>query len=310
MIDRPHWSYSQLNQYLRCPLQYFFERVAKLPKPFVSSSLVLGSAVHQGLAEYHRLLQVGRPATSDRLHEVYRQAWETAEADRPIQYRDGEDRTKLVDQGIALLELYRQQPSPQNILAVEQPMLVPLHNSQGEFLEKPLMAVLDLLSREASGLTVTEFKTSGRRFADSEADTAVQASCYVHAVKEKYDEPATVRYTVLVKTKTPTVQQLVTVRTNDDLGRLGDLVEAVERAIEAEAFYPIESPQTCAGCPFFKPCREWRGSRRGCAADQQNRGHHADRDVGQGWANLPTGNGRETSLPIDRATNERRRSDR
>ena len=25
-LSRPHWSYSQLNGYLRCPLQYFFER--------------------------------------------------------------------------------------------------------------------------------------------------------------------------------------------------------------------------------------------------------------------------------------------
>lgn len=24
MSDRPHWSYSSINQYLRCPLQYFF----------------------------------------------------------------------------------------------------------------------------------------------------------------------------------------------------------------------------------------------------------------------------------------------
>ena len=32
MSDRPHWSYSSLAQYLRCPLQYYFERVVHLER--------------------------------------------------------------------------------------------------------------------------------------------------------------------------------------------------------------------------------------------------------------------------------------
>ena len=56
LTSRPHWSYSQISQYLRCPLQYFFERVAKLKRPFSPSAMALGSAVHEGLADYHRQL--------------------------------------------------------------------------------------------------------------------------------------------------------------------------------------------------------------------------------------------------------------
>ena len=53
-VDRPHWSYSQVSQFLRCPLSYYFERIAKLPKPFISGGLALGATVHQTLAEFHR----------------------------------------------------------------------------------------------------------------------------------------------------------------------------------------------------------------------------------------------------------------
>jgi CRISPR/Cas system-associated exonuclease Cas4 (RecB family) len=60
MINRPHWSFSAINQYLRCPLQFFFERVLGLPQPTVSSNLVLGSAVHRTLEAYHRNLMQGR----------------------------------------------------------------------------------------------------------------------------------------------------------------------------------------------------------------------------------------------------------
>jgi putative RecB family exonuclease len=260
MIDRPHWSYSQVSQFLRCPLQYYFERIARLPKPFLPSNMVLGSAVHAGLAEYHRHLKAGQELPKDRVQETFLNTWQRSEAERPLQFKDGDDRSKLLEQGVALLELYQKEPPPQDILAIEQPMTVPLRNSRGEFLEKPLVAVVDLLTREDTELLVTEFKTSGRKFSESEADSALQAGCYVHAIRERYDEPAKVRYTVLVKTKTPTIQRLETVRTDCDLARLGDIVETVERAIEAETFYPVESPLNCSGCPFFKPCREWTGT--------------------------------------------------
>lgn len=48
-LSRPHWSYSQINQYLRCPLQYFFERVLKLERQSIPSNMALGSAVHEAL---------------------------------------------------------------------------------------------------------------------------------------------------------------------------------------------------------------------------------------------------------------------
>ena len=114
-MDRPHWSYSQLSQFMRCPLQYFFERVAKLPKPFTPSSLVLGAAVHQALAEYHRLLQLDRATPPKHIEETFLTGWMRFEADKPIQYRDGDSRNKLMEQGLALLAgLPASAPSPAN----------------------------------------------------------------------------------------------------------------------------------------------------------------------------------------------------
>ena len=51
-IDREHWSYSQINQFLRiCPLQYAFQRRYSLKSEFVTESLPFGSAIHR-TAEY------------------------------------------------------------------------------------------------------------------------------------------------------------------------------------------------------------------------------------------------------------------
>ena len=260
MVRRPHWSYSQLNQFLRCPLQFFFERVVKLPKPFLPSNLVLGSAVHEALATFHRNIQVGEPPTKEKLKEEFLAGWSRRQGEVPIRFGKNETAIRLIDQGVAVLEACASEPPPERIVAVEQELIVPLYNSQGEFLEKPLVAVLDLLCESDDHLTAVEFKTSQRKFGAAEVDRSLQSVAYRHALQEKYARPAKVRYTVLVKTKTPSVQHLDATGSGDDFGRLGDLVQTVERAIEADAFYPIESAMNCSGCPFRKPCREWRGS--------------------------------------------------
>ena len=45
-----------------------------------------------------------------------------------------------------------------------------------------------------------------------------------------------------MKTRTPKVQRVEAVRAIPDFGRLGNIIGAVERAIEAGSFFPVESP--------------------------------------------------------------------
>ena len=256
---RPHWSFSQLSQFLSCPLQYYFERVLKLERPYAPSALVLGSSVHEGLAEYHRLLQAEQAIPAGRVQETFLNAWQANEDRQPVQFKDKESKDELLAQGIGLLELYLQEPPPQQIVAVEQPMMVPLFTSSGECLEKPLVAVLDLLNRDDHGLVVSEYKTAARRYGESETETKLQATAYSHAIQQHFDEKPGIRYVILVKTKKPAIQYVETVRNDEDAARLGDLIQAVERAIDAQAFYPIESPMNCSGCQYYRQCKTWKG---------------------------------------------------
>jgi putative RecB family exonuclease len=269
MISRPHWSYSSINQFLRCPLQFYFERILRLPQRTVGSGLVLGSAVHRTLEAYHRGLQEKQPRPLDHLQTVFLSAWKTREEKVEITYRNGDSRDHSVAQGIDLIEVYLQEPPPESIVAVEQEMVVPLHNSKGDYLERPLVAVLDLITHE-EGLKVSEFKTSGRAYGEFEAETSIQPTCYLNAVQEMYGEPAAVEFVVLVKTKKPKVQRIPVVRDDGDVARLGDLIQAIERAIEAKAFFPIETPMNCSNCPHREPCREWGRSSDGAGLPSVN----------------------------------------
>src|SRR6185437_7424602 len=111
MTNRPHWSYSAISQYLSCPLRFYFQRVIGLPQEKVSSSLVLGSAVHAALAEYHRTVQRDEPTDTSKLHLLLTDSWKQRESGTRIIYRDGESQDGLIAQGIALWS------SPQKVSA-------------------------------------------------------------------------------------------------------------------------------------------------------------------------------------------------
>lgn len=255
--SRPHWSYSAISQYLRCPLQYYFQRVLKLPSGTTSSGLILGSAVHAGLAAYHVRLQQQMAVGPTDVLQAYHDEWVERERAETVVYKEGELRDDCIQQGEQLLKLYLNEPPPQSIVAVEQRFMVPLKNSHGDFLETPLVAITDLVTSKGSELTIQEFKTSGRAYGNSEVETSLQPTCYVHAVQESLGVEAGVQFTVLVKTRTPKVQRLTTSRNVSDCGRLGDLVEAIERAVELKVFYPVESPLNCSGCAYRQQCKEW-----------------------------------------------------
>lgn len=262
MRHRAHWSYSAISQYLRCPLQYFFQRVLCLPSHSIGCGLVMGSAVHAGLAEYHRRIMENEDIEMDAVFKVFHECWSEKEANEKVLYREGDNREDSIAQGINLLEIYFKEPPPENIVAIEHRFLVPLYNSHGEYLETPLVAITDLITAKDESLTVQEFKTSGRSYSESEVGSSLQPTCYVQAVQESLGQVPNVEYTILIKTKTPKVQRLKTSRYAEDCGRLGDLVQTIQRAVDLGIYYPVESPMNCSTCSFRQQCREWGQQRR------------------------------------------------
>ncbi|WP_254511384.1 PD-(D/E)XK nuclease family protein [Anatilimnocola floriformis] len=258
MRSRPHWSYSSISQYLRCPLQYYFQRVLGLPTKSASSDLILGSAVHEALASYHLALQTSEFDSPSSITDRFCSAWKEREASEVVVYREGDTRDDCLNKGVHLLETYLREPPPERIVEIEREFLVPLYNSRGEYLETPLIAVTDLITKDENDiLKVNEFKTSGRAYSESDVSTSLQPTCYAHAVHEHFGQEPIVDYVILVKTKTPKVQRLTTTRYLSDFGRLGDVVQAIDRAIDVGIFYPVESPMNCASCSFREHCRGW-----------------------------------------------------
>jgi putative RecB family exonuclease len=253
-----HWSHSSIQQFLRCPRQFFFQRILGMPVRTTTVGQALGSAVHAALAVYHRHLRDEPPTRCcEKIREVFLDAWKNRLESQSLIDAGQHSPVDALDQGLALLDLYLESPAPAGISSVESLFVAPIHTSAGEYLSRPLFAVLDLVIRADERVVVQEFKTLSRTMSQSEANASLQATCYTHALRELFGWEATVEYVCLLKTKEPKIKRLTTQRSPDDGGRIGDLVQAIERAIAADAFVPIESPMNCSTCPYRSPCRDW-----------------------------------------------------
>ena len=67
-------SYSQLDDYLACPLKYRLRHIVRIPTP-PHHALVLGNALHQAVAAYHAARIRGRSMTEGQLLDVFATHW-------------------------------------------------------------------------------------------------------------------------------------------------------------------------------------------------------------------------------------------
>jgi hypothetical protein len=121
----------------------------------------------------------------------------------------------------------------------------------------PLLGILDVSTED--GL-VLDIKTAARAKTQQDVDESMQLSMYHLAYTARTGQPpAGVGLEVLVDTKTPKRQRLVSTRSERDLGVLAQRVNAMVAGVEAGVFLPAApgswacSPKFCgfwATCPY------------------------------------------------------------
>ena len=254
--DRPHWSYSSLNLLLNiCSLQWMFEKLLKLPRPFTPVSLVMGSAYHRVMEfiALHRL--EGRLPMPEETRDLFHTLWDRERQEGPPMEQPEDPPEKLAEQGAGMVVAYMQQIDPrERVLEFNQAFAVPVGNS-----ERPLIGEIDAITADATGeVTLIDWKTSARRWPKEQADKSLQPTAYLYAYGQlKPGCTDKFRFDVAVKNKTPVVELNSTARTPDDFLRLEKLVEKADQIILHELFYPCDQSFACAGCQYAEPCRAW-----------------------------------------------------
>ena len=256
---RDYLSFSAIRLYQTCPLKFFFKYRLGLPEEAVSSSLVLGGAVHRAI-EFHfrELLSGNPPPSSTGLFQEFWQEWNSRDQSQ-IRFNKGEDRESLDALGLQILMAFQQsnaaRPTGQ-ILAVEEELRGPIVRGCPDILGR-----VDLIVDTGSELVVSDWKTARSRWSQEQAeDAAEQLILYSELAKDfAPGKPVQLEFVILTKAKEPVVDRHLMPVDPSQVTRTKRVVENVWRAIDSNCFYPAPSAMNCPGCPYREQCRNWNG---------------------------------------------------
>lgn len=248
-------SISQVTAYLGCPLKYRFQYVDKLPRPWRVAAMAFGTSVHAAIEWFHRERMDGRSPEVMKALEVFEADW-FAQNVEPLVFSPREDAEALRGLGVALLTKYLIAMADTKAKAVESPFELDLFDPEtGEDLGVHFRGYIDLVEE---GDTLVDVKTAGRSLENGGLERHLQLSAYalvfylLHAVIPK------LRLDVLLKLRSPRIEQLHTDRSLPDLAWTARLIANTARAIEQGHFFPNPSWR-CTECEYFANCQAWRG---------------------------------------------------
>jgi len=251
-----HFSVSQLNTYLACPLKYRFSYVDQIPKLFKPSGLAPGSSLHAAIAFWHNeMMKKGKPVDAKILLKVFRADF-YAQALDEIRFNPKETEKGAIKMGEELLKLYAENFPPDHFKEVEMRFEVPLANPKtGEVLDVPLLGFMDQVRDDD---TVIELKTQKRALDEASLHNHLQLTAYSYAYEHLFNQRPKLELVSLIKTKRPRIERLKTRRGEKDYVRFFLLAKEVLRGIENRIFYPIRC-WICTDCEYQKVCQEWEG---------------------------------------------------
>jgi len=250
---RDHYSFSQINTFIRCAYQYLFRYILgyKIPPP---SALVFGSTTHEALEyNFKQKIESHQDVELSKVQGAWANQWDlNLKKNVGMEFAEDETKDSMLDEGIKLITNYHELVAPTiQPLVVEEPfpdnLIIP-------GISKPIVGRIDLIDDKDF---IIDHKTSKKSPTQDTINKDGQLTMYSMAYKEKYKElPKGLRMDYLVRTKKPQYPQYPTTRTEAHIEAFKVTLVQVVRAIEAGIFYPNPHNYLCSekSCGFWKFC--------------------------------------------------------
>lgn len=247
-LPKGYLSASQVGMYMRCPKSYEHRYVYDRINP-PKARMTEGSAIHKALEVAHKARKgTGKPAPLDQMREAYHKYW--IEKRSEMEYED-ETEEVIVKRDERFLELYHRECIPK---------IIPEQVELGFFvniteLNIPVKGYIDLIdSGEEDGMhTVVDHKVVDRAKTAAMVAGDMQLTLYAHVTglpKARFD--------MFIKTKTPKIQELRTVRFTRDIKWVEGIFTDVATAISKGVFPPCDPTSWMCNenqCGYWKFCR-------------------------------------------------------
>lgn len=235
-------SFTQVDDYLTCPLKHRLRHRLRVPTP-AHHALVVGSALHQAVASVNLARMRGRPVSEAAALETLRAHWSSEGFLSP---EHEEARFEAGQQALRRYVARAATEQGRRVLGVERPFSVRLGADR-------LRGRYDLVSVGPEGVVITDFKSGDVRDparAGQRARDSLQLQVYALAHEAETGElPAGVELHFLegdsVGRATPTARQLERTR---------ERIAQAAAGIRAGRFEPTPGYPACEWCPYRRIC--------------------------------------------------------
>lgn len=249
-------SYSQVSKFLKCPRQWMFKYLKRIPES--SSGYALqGIAYHEALATNfsYKLRNEQDLPISDVL-DAYSTAWVNSLYNKSFSETgpiEGivweEDPGKLKDSGIICVESYHAKIAPS-----VKPKLVEETLKKSITPKVSITGRLDLVTKED---LLVDHKLKGRRMAQADVDRDIQPSTYLFLLGKK---SGNIAYHVAIRGK-DIISIMNTSRTEEEMNWWNKFILDVILQMNSGVYPPNPTGWWCSEtwCPYWKVCRDYKG---------------------------------------------------
>ncbi|MDP9245899.1 MAG: ATP-dependent helicase [Chloroflexota bacterium] len=239
-------SYTEIDDYKRCPLRYRFAHVLRIPV-LPTPAMVYGNALHRAVADFLRRKREGEQPTLQQLEATFRSSWIGGGFISP------DHESERFEAGLTALRRFfeaERGASPPDL--VEQRFSFMLGNDR-------VVGQWDRVDRTANGAVISDYKSSmldgGDDTPQRRAATNMQLPVYALAYQKTFGElPAKTALLFL-----ESGQRGEIVPTPDAMGAIGAVITSTAAKIRGRQFAADpERPEarTCSQCPYNAICTE------------------------------------------------------
>ncbi|MBI4234735.1 UvrD-helicase domain-containing protein [Candidatus Peregrinibacteria bacterium] len=230
-------SYSQIDTFRTCPLQYNYKYVLKIPLQD-SHTLSFGSSVHETLREFYQRLKTGKKVSVELMEELYEKSWQ------PFGYESVEQEKSKKEKGLEILKNFYEKN--------KNPWVIPAFLEKNFFLRVGEYAISGRIDRidklEDGTYEVIDYKT-GRFKKTQNLKKDLQLSIYALAIKEVFGFTASKLSLYYLEDNV----KVSTARSDEDMKNVAIEFEEMIGGMQKSDFMPTPG-EMCNFCPFRLIC--------------------------------------------------------
>lgn len=249
------YSYSKLNAFEQCKLQYKFRYIDKIiPEIETSIESHLGDSVHRTLEWLYKKIQKNIVPSLDEIIIYYIKTWKENYRLGMVIVKEDSTEKDYFERGIQFLINYysANKPFDDNTMEVEKKITINLDG------KNKVQGFIDRLvhNLETGEFEIHDYKTGNTQPKKDHADKDRQLALYAIAIKERFGKDKEV---VLVWHYLAHGKKLKSRRTNEQLETLKRETLELIRQIENEKEFSPNKSFLCNWCRYKNICPAWGG---------------------------------------------------